>query len=77
MSLVELIVDRGADAVDALRKGIRKSEKAVAETIENNVRNLIIDEQPSNHSSAFSPCVGPTRSPSSGSSIVSRSCRGI
>jgi type I restriction enzyme R subunit len=48
MSLVELIVERGADAVDALPKGIRKSEKAVAETIENNVRKLIIDEQPIN-----------------------------
>jgi type I restriction enzyme, R subunit len=31
-------------AVDALPKGIRKNQEAVAETIENNVRKLIIDE---------------------------------
>jgi type I restriction enzyme R subunit len=48
MSLVELIVERGADAVDAVPKGIRESKEAVAETIENNVRKLIIDEQPIN-----------------------------
>ena len=48
MSLVELIVERGADAVKALPEGIRKSEKAAAETIENNVRKLIIDESPVN-----------------------------
>jgi type I restriction enzyme R subunit len=34
MSLVELIVERGADAVDALPKGLRESKEAVAETIE-------------------------------------------
>ena len=48
MSLVELIVERGPDAVDALPEGIRKNKEAVAETIENNVRKLIIDEQPIN-----------------------------
>jgi len=32
--------------VDALPKGIKQSEEAVAETIENNVRKLIIDESP-------------------------------
>jgi len=46
MSLIQLIVERGADAVNALPKGISKSEEAVAETIENNVRKLIIDESP-------------------------------
>lgn len=46
MSLVQLIVERGPDAVDALPKSIRKSEEAVAETIENNVRKLIINESP-------------------------------
>jgi type I restriction enzyme R subunit len=46
--LVELIVERGADAVVALPKGIRDNREAVAETIENNVRRLIIDEQPLN-----------------------------
>jgi type I restriction enzyme R subunit len=48
MSLIQLIVDRGANAVDALPSGIRKNKEAVAETIENNVRKLIIDETPIN-----------------------------
>jgi len=48
MSLIQLIVERGAGAVDALPKGIRESKEAVAETIENNVRKLIIDETPIN-----------------------------
>ncbi len=48
MSLVELIVERGADAVKALPEGLRRNEKVAAETIENNVRKLIIDEQPIN-----------------------------
>ena len=48
MSLVQLIVERGADAVGALPKGIRANKEAVAETIENNIRRLIIDEQPIN-----------------------------
>jgi len=34
--------------LDLLPKGIRQSEQAVAETIENNVRRLIIDEHPVN-----------------------------
>lgn len=46
LSLIQLIVERGPAAVDALPGGIRKSEKAVAETIENNVRRLIINESP-------------------------------
>ena len=33
---------------NALPEGIRKNKEAVAETIENNVRKLIIDEQPIN-----------------------------
>ena len=44
LTLVQLIVERGEEAVDTLPKGIRKSPEAVAETIENNVRRLIIDE---------------------------------
>jgi len=48
LSLIQLIVERGADAVKSLPKAIRQSERAVAETIENNVRKLIIDEQPIN-----------------------------
>ena len=48
MSLVELIVERGESAVDSLPTGIRDNEVATAETIENNVRKLIIDESPIN-----------------------------
>jgi type I restriction enzyme R subunit len=48
MSLVQLIVERGADAVNSLPKGLRENKEAVAETIENNARKLIIDEQPIN-----------------------------
>ncbi|MEI6414953.1 MAG: HsdR family type I site-specific deoxyribonuclease, partial [Pseudomonadota bacterium] len=46
MSLIQLIVERGPDAADAKLKGILKTEEAVAETIENNVRKLIINESP-------------------------------
>jgi type I restriction enzyme R subunit len=48
VSLVQLIVERGVDALDMLPKGIRECNEAVAETIENNMRKLIIDEQPIN-----------------------------
>jgi len=47
-SLIQLIVERGVGAIDKLPKGIRESKEAVSETIENNVRKLIIDEQPIN-----------------------------
>jgi type I restriction enzyme R subunit len=48
LSLIQLIVQRGADAVDMLPNGIKQNKKAVAETIENNVRKIITDEQPIN-----------------------------
>jgi type I restriction enzyme, R subunit len=48
MSLIQLIVERGEDAIKELPKNIRESKEAVAETIENNVRKLIIDETPVN-----------------------------
>lgn len=44
MTLVQLIVERGEAAVEALPEGIRGDQEAMAETIENNVRRLIIDE---------------------------------
>lgn len=47
-TLIELIVKRGADAVAALPEGIKRNKEAVAETIENNMRKLIIDETPTN-----------------------------
>lgn len=48
MTLVDLIVEQGGEAVEQLPKGIRQSKEAVAETIENNVRKLIIDEMAMN-----------------------------
>jgi len=48
MSLVELIVERGKDALDSLPESIRKNREASAETIENNVRRVIIEERPTN-----------------------------
>jgi type I restriction enzyme, R subunit len=48
LSLIQLIVERGEDAVKELPEGIRNSEESVAETIENNIRKVIIDEQPVN-----------------------------
>ncbi len=46
MSLIQLIVERGPDVVDKKLKGMMKTEESVAETIENNVRKLIINESP-------------------------------
>lgn len=46
LSLIQLIVERGPDAVAALPERVRKDQEAVAETIENNVRKLIINESP-------------------------------
>lgn len=48
MTLVELIVERGEDAIAELPWGIAGDKEAVAETIENNVRRVIIDENPTN-----------------------------
>jgi type I restriction enzyme R subunit len=46
LSLIDLIVERGEDAIDALPESIRKNAQSAAETIENNVRKLIINESP-------------------------------
>jgi type I restriction enzyme R subunit len=48
MTLVDLIVNKGEDAIKSLPDSIKKSQTAVAETIENNVRKLITDEMPTN-----------------------------
>lgn len=48
MTLVDLLIDRGIEAVHELPDGIKNSREATAETIENNVRKLIIDEMPTN-----------------------------
>jgi len=46
--LVDLIVQRGEGAINALPAGIKKNKDAVAETIVNNVRKTIVDEQAMN-----------------------------
>lgn len=48
LSLVQLIVEKGTEAIESLPIGIRKNKDSVGETIENNVRKLIIDEKPIN-----------------------------
>ena len=48
LTIIDLIVRNGADAIDRLPEGISKNEKATAEVIENNVRRLIIEEKPTN-----------------------------
>ncbi|MGO1736467.1 MAG: type I restriction endonuclease subunit R [Leucobacter sp.] len=47
-TLVQLIVERGDDAIDSLPPGIRGSGAATAETIINNVRRTIVDEHAMN-----------------------------
>lgn len=44
MTLVDLIIERGEEAVETLPESIADDLEAMAETIENNVRRLIIDE---------------------------------
>ena len=46
--LIQLIVEMGAGALDKLPAGIKKDPEAVAETITNNMRMVIIDERPMN-----------------------------
>lgn len=44
-TILQIMVDKGIDFVHDLPKGIASQEDALAETIENNLRKLIIDEQ--------------------------------
>lgn len=46
--LIELIVEKGEEGLEALPEGIRNSPEAMAEAIENNIRKTIIDENPVN-----------------------------
>ncbi len=48
MTLVDLIVSKGEGAIKDLPEAVKQSQEATAETIENNVRRLIIDEMPTN-----------------------------
>ncbi len=46
LGLVDLLVDRGPTAVDSLPKKLKEDKEAVAESIENNVRRLIVKQFP-------------------------------
>lgn len=48
LSLVQLIVEKGERAIDELPEGIKEDQEAVAETIANNVRKVIVDERATN-----------------------------
>ncbi len=48
LTLIELIVEQGEDALDKLPQSIKKDKTAMAETIENNLRKVIIEERPTN-----------------------------
>jgi type I restriction enzyme R subunit len=48
LTIIDLIIKKGVDAVDSFPDSIKKSESAAAEVIENNVRRLIIEEKPTN-----------------------------
>ncbi|MEX2463310.1 MAG: type I restriction enzyme endonuclease domain-containing protein, partial [Balneolaceae bacterium] len=48
-TLVDLIVEKGISGIDdVLSDNIQKDKEAVAETIENNIRKVIIEERPGN-----------------------------
>jgi len=46
--LVDLLVEKGKDAIKDLPKNIQGDKDAMAETIENNLRRVIIEESPTN-----------------------------
>jgi type I restriction enzyme R subunit len=46
--LVKLIVERGVPGLKALPPGLRSDPDAMSETIENNIRKLIVDKGPIN-----------------------------
>ena len=48
LSLVDLLVEKGKDAIKDLPKNIQSDENAMAETVENNLRRVIIEESPTN-----------------------------
>lgn len=48
LSLVELLVEKGTDAIKDLPENIQRNKEAMAETIENNLRKAIIEKAPTN-----------------------------
>ena len=45
LGLIDLIVQNGTDALNSMPESMKANEEAMAETIENNLRKVIIDEQ--------------------------------
>jgi type I restriction enzyme R subunit len=48
LSLVELLIEKGEDALKDFPKNMRDDKDAMAEAIENNLRKVIIEESPTN-----------------------------
>ena len=48
LTLIQLIVERGMDGLKDLPHGITENKAAMAETIENNLRKVIVEERPTN-----------------------------
>jgi len=48
LTLIDLLIKKGPSAIDHFSTSISKNPKSTAETIENNLRKLIIDETPTN-----------------------------
>ena len=48
LGLIELVVEKGAGALEDVSEDLRRDPDAMAETIENNVRKTIVDENPVN-----------------------------
>ncbi len=48
LSIIDLINEKGVEFIENLPDGIGKNKTAVAETIENNVRKIIVDMNPTN-----------------------------
>ena len=45
LGLIDLIINKGAAGVESVQSSMNMSEQSMAETIENNIRKIIIDEQ--------------------------------
>ena len=48
LSLIEMIVERGEEALNALPEKTRRNKEAMSEAIENNLRKVVIEENPTN-----------------------------
>ncbi|WP_299010403.1 type I restriction endonuclease subunit R [uncultured Shewanella sp.] len=48
LGLIDLVVNNNGEGVDSIPKDLRENKEAMAEAIENNVRKMIVDENPIN-----------------------------